>query len=160
LIDNSIYTALAHVLGGTPEPLDALPVPKRNFFTLAFCLNKLQLLKEFELAYGGVPARLASAKDADVALAQAPLGLPAEVFDKLHIRTLLNEGVGNQIAFHLYDSPPPIDVNVPMLAAWVLGQGVGNPADQSGRLIGELPAILPIAGLIHPVYVSVPVRNR
>jgi hypothetical protein len=160
LIDNSIYTALAHVLGGTPEPLDALPVPKRNFFTLAFRLNKLQLLKEFELAYRGGPVRLASAKDADAVLAQAPLGLPAEVFDKLNIRSLLHDGVGNQIAFHLYDSPPPIDVNVPMLAAWVLGQGVGNPGAESGRLIGELPAILPIAGLLHPVYVSVPVRNR
>jgi len=164
LIDNSIYTAMARVLGGTPEPLDALPVPKRNFFTLAFRINKLQLLKEFELADGGNPAQLASARNADTALAlrqaNAPLGLPAEVFDKLNIRTLLNEGVGNQIAFHLYDSPPPIDVNVPMLAGWMLGQGVGHPGAESGRMIGELPAILPIAGLLHPVYVSVPVRNR
>jgi hypothetical protein len=46
LIDNSIYTGLAHVLGGTPEPLDALPVPKRNIFSVAVRLNKTELLRE------------------------------------------------------------------------------------------------------------------
>ena len=27
LLDNSIYTSMARMLGGKPEPLDALPVP-------------------------------------------------------------------------------------------------------------------------------------
>jgi hypothetical protein len=40
LIDNSIYTGLAAVLGGRPEPLDALPVPKRNIFSVAVRVNK------------------------------------------------------------------------------------------------------------------------
>jgi hypothetical protein len=40
LIDNSIYTGLAAVLGGKPEPLDALPVPKRNIFSVAVRVNK------------------------------------------------------------------------------------------------------------------------
>ena len=35
LIDNSIYTGLAGVLGGEPESLDALPVPQRNIFSVA-----------------------------------------------------------------------------------------------------------------------------
>jgi hypothetical protein len=46
LIDNSIYTQMAQVLGGTPEALDALPVPKRNIFSVALKLNKLELMKE------------------------------------------------------------------------------------------------------------------
>jgi hypothetical protein len=46
LIDNSIYTALSQSLGGTPEALDALPVPKRNIFSVAVKLNKLELMKE------------------------------------------------------------------------------------------------------------------
>jgi hypothetical protein len=46
LIDNSIYTGLAQVLGGKPEPLDALPVPKRNIFSVAVRLNKRELLKQ------------------------------------------------------------------------------------------------------------------
>jgi hypothetical protein len=46
LIDNSIYTQLARSLGGTPEALDALPVPKRNIFSVAVKLNKLELMKD------------------------------------------------------------------------------------------------------------------
>src|SRR5262249_33316043 len=44
LIDNTIYTTMARVMGGKPEPLDALPVPKRNIFSLAVRLNKRELL--------------------------------------------------------------------------------------------------------------------
>jgi hypothetical protein len=40
LIDNSIYTNLSMALGGKPEPLDALPVPKRNVFSIAARLHK------------------------------------------------------------------------------------------------------------------------
>ncbi|HEV3115603.1 MAG TPA: DUF1559 domain-containing protein, partial [Gemmataceae bacterium] len=40
LIDNSIYTGLASILGGKPEPLDALPVPERNIFSVAVRVNK------------------------------------------------------------------------------------------------------------------------
>jgi hypothetical protein len=165
LIDNSIYTGLARVLGGTPESLDALPVPKRNFFTLAFRLNKDQLLKDFDLAFAGARPSIASAREADAALARevlarGPFGLPSDVFDKLNVKTVLQQGLGNQIAFHLYDSPPPIDVNVPMLGAWLLRQSTRSISGPPGMLIGELPAIMPIAGLLHPVYVSIPVQNR
>src|SRR5208337_4718659 len=45
LIDNSIYTGLAAVLGGPAENLDAGPVPKRNIFSMALRLNKEALLK-------------------------------------------------------------------------------------------------------------------
>jgi hypothetical protein len=56
LIDNSIYTGLARVLGGTPEPLDALPVPKRNIFNLALRLNKEEVLREAGLGEPPVAA--------------------------------------------------------------------------------------------------------
>ena len=46
LINNSIYTGLASVLGGNPEPLDSLPVPDSNIATLSLKLNKDQLLKQ------------------------------------------------------------------------------------------------------------------
>src|SRR5918993_1892779 len=36
LIDNSIYTGLASALAGSPEDLDALPLPRRNIFSAAF----------------------------------------------------------------------------------------------------------------------------
>jgi hypothetical protein len=50
LIDNSIYTGLAHTLGGKAEPLDTLPVPKRNIFSVAVRVNKEHLLQEAGLA--------------------------------------------------------------------------------------------------------------
>jgi prepilin-type processing-associated H-X9-DG protein len=45
LIDNSIYTGLSGVLGGQPEALDGLPVPRRNIFSVAARFNKEQLLR-------------------------------------------------------------------------------------------------------------------
>jgi hypothetical protein len=46
LIDNSIYTGLAMALGGKPESLDALPVPKRNIFSVALRLRKDELFEQ------------------------------------------------------------------------------------------------------------------
>src|SRR5262249_5127618 len=40
LIDNSIYTTMAQLLGGEPELLDKFPVPKRNLFSTALRFNK------------------------------------------------------------------------------------------------------------------------
>ncbi len=51
LIDNTIYTTLARVLGGKPEPLDALPVPKRSIFSLAVRLNKRELLDSIGMGH-------------------------------------------------------------------------------------------------------------
>ena len=45
LIDNSIYTGLAGTLNGKPEPLDALPVPKRNIFSVAGRFDKEKVLQ-------------------------------------------------------------------------------------------------------------------
>jgi hypothetical protein len=46
LINNSIYQGLASMLGGAPEPLDALPVPERNIFSVSVKLNKPLLLEQ------------------------------------------------------------------------------------------------------------------
>jgi len=46
LINNSIYQGLASMLGGAPEPLDSLPVPERNIFSVAVKLNKRLLLQQ------------------------------------------------------------------------------------------------------------------
>jgi len=54
LIDNSIYTSLAMALGGRPENLESLPIPKKNIFTAAFRFDKEKLLRE-----SGLPAAAA-----------------------------------------------------------------------------------------------------
>jgi hypothetical protein len=40
LIDNTVYSGLAMTLGGKAEPLDALPIPDRNIFTVNFRFDK------------------------------------------------------------------------------------------------------------------------
>jgi hypothetical protein len=65
LIDDSIYTGLAAVLGGKPEPLDALPVPKANIFSVNFRLNKEALHQGLQRLFAG---------DALVAQSVAALG--------------------------------------------------------------------------------------
>lgn len=49
LIDNTVYSRLARALGEKPEPLDALPVPKRNIFTVAARFDKRALLHDLQL---------------------------------------------------------------------------------------------------------------
>src|SRR5580704_881733 len=45
LIDNSVYSTLAQATSGPPSMLDALPVPKRNIFSVAVRLNKMAIAK-------------------------------------------------------------------------------------------------------------------
>jgi hypothetical protein len=49
LIDNSIYTSLSRIIGGTPVSLDSLSVPKRNIFSVAAHVNKAELVRQFDL---------------------------------------------------------------------------------------------------------------
>lgn len=46
LINNSIYQAMASILGGEPLPLDLPPIPDRNIFTLALKFDKQSLLQQ------------------------------------------------------------------------------------------------------------------
>ncbi|HWW74818.1 MAG TPA: hypothetical protein VNZ44_05435, partial [Pyrinomonadaceae bacterium] len=106
LIDNTVYTGLASALGGTPEPLDALPVPRRNIFSTALRVNKEQLFKELRNERAGRPG--ATEED----LFDLPFGLSGkQASGKAY--DLLSKGLGNQWAFHVYDSSPPFELNMP-----------------------------------------------
>jgi hypothetical protein len=45
LIDNTVYSTLAQATVGAPQALDALPVPKRNIFSVAVRFNKMAVAK-------------------------------------------------------------------------------------------------------------------
>lgn len=45
LMDNSLYTTLARATGGPVQQLDALPVPKRNIFSVSVRFNKLAVAR-------------------------------------------------------------------------------------------------------------------
>lgn len=142
LIDNSIYTSLAHALGGKPEALDALPVPKREIFSVSLRLNKEELLKEIsDDVERGVRTT-----------AEEWFGPRGRDLD---VKTLVSRGLGNQAAFHIYDAPQTFGFNAPEFIAEML------PMANRGRGIDEefLWFTPLIVSFNSPVYVSIPVQE-
>jgi hypothetical protein len=144
LIDNSIYTGLAHALSGRVEALDTLPVPKGNIFSLAFSLNKARLLRDADVFGLGRELEREAARE---------LGLPPG--QKLpDFNRLLTEGLGNQVGLHVYDSQQLIDFNLSQF----LGQSLGSFG--GGRLGDEMLWIsMLIASINSPVYISLPLQD-
>jgi hypothetical protein len=149
LIDNTVYTGLASALGGRPEPLDALPVPRRNIFSASLRLNKEQYFKELR-------ARPNAADD----IFDLPRGLPGGADARAKTFGLISEGLGNQLGFHVYDSRPPFELNVPSMLGMMLSSGMGRRS--GGDLIfGSEPFFaMALISLNSPVYVSLPVADE
>jgi hypothetical protein len=141
LIDNSVYTRLAQVLGGKPEPLDALPVPARNIFSVALRPNKDELLKKLPDDRGG---------EVGEALAEGAFGRRA---NRIDYKAFLERGLGNQVALHVYDAPQTFGLNVPEFLAQLLA-GAGGELDEEFLLFAPL-----VVSLNSPVYLSAPVRD-
>lgn len=143
LIDNSIYSGLAQVLGGEPEPLDALPVPNRNIFTVAARIQKpepnssarVNIPRLFYLPSGGIKT---SNEDSRLA------------------KRCFYEGLGGQIGFHVYDASPTFDFSM----VRSLGEITRSfRAGRGGFDDDMLWVSYLIASLNAPVYISVPVRD-
>lgn len=153
LIDNSIYTGLAHALGGKPANLDVLPVPKRNIFSLALKFDKETLLKDVK------PEDFQ-----DVRGLPRALGLRNVDASKLDFHKLLTKGFGDQIGLHLYDAPPNFDFNFPQAMGWLMtesrGMGSGNVGARELMGMSQFLLIGMVgAGFNGPAYLSVPVND-
>lgn len=149
LIDNSIYTGMATVFGGKPEPLDALPVPKRNIFSLGLRLNKEKMLEELDKS-GLMKSAESLTKDLQVDFDQKARADFAE---------LLKDGIGNQIGLHLYDAAPMFDLNFPALMGMVLASSTRqNQSAGFGDFFG-LAVGFGVALLSTPVYASIPLKD-
>lgn len=145
LIDNSIYTSLAGVLGGKPEALDPLPVPKRNILSIAARLNKESYLPDI--------AKMERDKSYDQFLRD--LGLRNSEASKINLTEFLSKGLGNQVGFHVYDASPTFDLNMSQVLGMLLGTGMGRSSIGTEELfIG-----LALASLNNPVYLSFPVQD-
>jgi hypothetical protein len=141
LLDNSIYTGMAAALGGEPEPLDALPVPNRNIFSVAVRLNKEALLK--------------NGTDVSNIVRGAQGGLGIRVPGEQTVREFLVKGLGNQVGFHVCDASPMFDLNLTgFLGDMVREFGIRRMNDDM------LGITFLVASLNSPVYISVPVRDR
>lgn len=142
LIDNTVYTGLATALGGEPEPLDALPVPKRNIFSMALRVNKQTLL----------------------AKVQPMLGLSRMFFfrgqipqpDPALTKRFVTQGIGNQIGMHVYDASPFFDFSLTGFLGEMLGSFRGGMGGFDDYLI---PSSFLVASLNSPVYIAVPVQD-
>lgn len=143
LIDNSIYTGLASVLGGEPEPLDSLPVAQSDIFSIALRFDKEPWAKQMlgmmdDLGRGG----------------DAILGGPIP-FTKDEVQTLVERGLGSQVGLHICDSPQLFDFNLPEFLAMTMGVTRGGFIGNDGAL--AISAL--ISALNSPVYVSIPVND-
>ncbi len=141
LINNSIYNVMATTLGGEPEPLDKLPVPKGNIFSLAMRLNKHEV---------------AGRVGANAQLFRGLLLGGGPEFDGAAVDNVIRNGFGNQVGLHVYDSAPLFDLNLSRLVGESFASGTG------GMFFGNdtLWLTMLIASLNSPVYVSMDVKNE
>ena len=143
LINNSIYSGLSQALGGGTEPLDELPVPERNIFSLAAKFDKSRF------------AHLVPNIDKDMHRNLSEgfgVALPP---DSVSVADFVTKGIGNQLAMHVYDTTPTFDFNLTQF----LGQSLGSFNRGGGFEDELLPISLLIASLNSPVYLSVPVQD-
>ncbi len=167
LMDNSIYTTLAAALGGKPEPLDALPIPRKNMFSLNLRINKkkaLQELRKFIAEAQKDREGKAPERDLDSVLQDGlrDCGVPARAAERLTVKRIfdvLDRGLGNQVGLHVCDADPMFDLNFPNLLNLLPGAlSTGNVEDYEN--IGELvTAAVFVMPTIAPGYLSIPVRD-
>ena len=146
LIDNSIYTGLATTLGGQVEPLDALPVPKRNIFSLATRINKEQVM-----------ASLAAPTDEIKKSGYLSfLGISDQAAEKMQVKEFFSKGLGNQVSLHVYDANPMFDLNLPSALGEMAGSfnGTSRSPGATELLIG-----FAFTSLNAPAYLAIPVQD-
>ena len=92
------------------EPLDALPVPHRNIFSVALRLDKEALL---------TPPPDAQSQPPNVPPYGRPTnplgfaGLSDATAAEISLHEFLSKGLGNQLSLHVYDAHPTFDLNWP-----------------------------------------------
>ena len=132
LINSTIYQQMHAMLGGPPEPLDALPVPKRNMASINLKFNKTML------------------KDENVGVMW---GNFEELISKNQMQKFVFQGLGNQMGIHIYDSPRMFDFNLSALLARSVTSGGGgfNGFEPWGLLLTSINA---------PVYLAANVKDE
>ncbi|HUG91367.1 MAG TPA: hypothetical protein VML55_11065 [Planctomycetaceae bacterium] len=141
LINNSIYTGLSQTLGGTPKPLDALPVPKGNIFTLAMQFDKGRLVGQLPGVVSGLTRELEGIA-------------PAEL-QELDVKAFVERGLGDQIGLHMYDATQLFEFNL----TGFLGQAFGTFQGRNWFSQETMWISMLVASLNSPVYLSIPVTD-
>jgi hypothetical protein len=98
------------------------------------------------------------AKEAAIATELKKLGVPEKEIRKLtykNVRKVLDQGLGNQIGFHVYDAEPHVDFNLPMFFGDTIR--LLNGQSDMDALIGFGLFLLSSAN--SPAYISLPVQD-
>lgn len=141
LIDNSLYTGLSQTLGGAPRPLDALPVPEGNIFTLAMQLDKQKFAEH-------IPEVV---EDLDREFSD----VFRDELRRVDLKALVERGLGEQLAIHMYDATPLFEFNLTSF----LGRAFGTFGGRSLISDEMIWISMLVSSLNSPVYVSVPVQD-
>jgi hypothetical protein len=153
LMDNTVYTMLSKVLGGRPERLDKLPVPKRNIFSVNVRLNKEELLKGLlkDFIQGMSGGKTGTGTEGPSPEEQLVLKLPK----------FLERGVGNQVGLHVYDQGVPFDINLATLLGRMVGSfnGTAESPDLTANL-GIMAIAIPVGACTAPGYLSFTVKDE
>jgi hypothetical protein len=147
LIDNPIYTAVAQALGGKAEPLDALPVPKRNIFSSVVRLNKETLLKVYAKEFDDFLEELQEAAKG--------LNVPLKDLKKADVKEVLTKGLGSQVGLHVYDAPSMFDFDLCYYFGLMLGRMGGLLEGPDDYIIMAFLA----ASMNAPTYLSMTVQD-
>jgi len=153
LIDNSIYTGLARLLGGEPESLEPLPLPKRTIFSIAFQVNK----KIFDEVKGNALPRMLQEI---LGFPRSGRGNPSPITAE-EVRRFLMDGLGNQISLHMYDAQPMFDFNTMEAFGLLLGEAGwrGLTRMAADDMLEFLPVAFLACALNAPTYIALPVQN-
>ena len=141
LINNSIYMGLASMLGGKPQPLDDLPVTRRNIFDVSVRLNKHELLKGVNL------------DEQVLSLLVSPGGMR----NGLDASTLITKGLGDQVGVHVCDAVPLFDLDSTQVFSGLFNDFRNNTRNIS---TGNWPLIFALTSFNSPLYLSFPVKDE
>jgi hypothetical protein len=156
LIDNSIYAFLGQVVGKQPEPLDHLPVPSRNLFSLNLCVNREALVQAISTSARLHRAKLARAVQGVTAPTTPayPSNLPNLLWEDMKnvealpspledldlnkfglaqekLDAFLERGIGNQVGLHFYDTQIMFDINLTQFIGSVFQMAARTPIAQT-----------------------------
>jgi hypothetical protein len=139
LINNTVYQTVAQSLGGKPEPLDSLPVPKRNIFSVAFRFNKEGLMELGGFSESKLPPNAKQLGEIDEKLSQ--IGIACHNYHDTH-------GHFPTAASYDKDGKPLLSWRVHLLP-FLDGEALYNEfhldepwdSDHNKKLIDRIPAV-------------------
>jgi hypothetical protein len=135
VIENSVYSHLAAIVGETSNSLEPEFVPKKTIFSTALAFNKQFL----QVMLGGF---------------QFGIPVAADVLRDIDLASSLLEILGNQISLHVFDSEPALSVDTSTLLGAMISVGAGSSAPVPPLML------FAVSGLVAPTCACVKISDQ